>query len=338
MSLTLGEKLRQAREESGITLSEVAEQTRISPLYLESIDNNDYRALPGGIFNKGFVKSYAKYVGLDEHEALMDYSAIVAESESAEEEKMKLYQPQVLTDDRAGSSMMPTIILAAVILALMTGGILYGVSYLRQPAEPTPANKQAANSNSNNAQPANTSITTPTDGVPDMATLKVEFKTTTQPVRLTAITDGVKSDKVVTAGNSATFEPKESITLNYNRWNAAVVQLTINGKPIVLPSAPIGNPKSQRIEFTISKDNLAQIWQAGTISIEVPQANTDAKVNVAPANGAAPPAATKPNPATKPSTPANTATKPTPERKPIETPKPTFPRKVIIIGNANRPQ
>src|SRR5438309_10498251 len=57
MSLTLGEKLQQAREEKGFTLSEVSDQTRISSLYLESIENDDYRTLPGGIFNKGFVKS-----------------------------------------------------------------------------------------------------------------------------------------------------------------------------------------------------------------------------------------------------------------------------------------
>ncbi len=43
MSLTLGEKLRQAREARGINLSEVAEQTRISPLYIESIENDGTR-------------------------------------------------------------------------------------------------------------------------------------------------------------------------------------------------------------------------------------------------------------------------------------------------------
>ena len=40
MSLTLGQKLRQAREEKGIPVSEVAEQTRIAPLYIDSIDND----------------------------------------------------------------------------------------------------------------------------------------------------------------------------------------------------------------------------------------------------------------------------------------------------------
>ena len=86
MSLSLGEKLREAREERGFTIADVAEQTRISSLYLESIENDDYRILPGGIFNKGFVKSYAKFVGINEAEALQDYSALLAQTSSAEDE------------------------------------------------------------------------------------------------------------------------------------------------------------------------------------------------------------------------------------------------------------
>src|SRR6185369_11249664 len=99
MSLTLGEKLRQAREERGISISEVAEQTRISPHYIDSIENDDYRTLPGGIFNKGFVKSYAKYVGVDEQEALQDYSRLISQQEGAGGEEPKTYRPEVLTDD-----------------------------------------------------------------------------------------------------------------------------------------------------------------------------------------------------------------------------------------------
>ena len=90
MSSTLGEKLRQARLERGISISEVAEQTRISPLYLEAIDVDNYKTLPGGIFNKGFVRSYAKYVGVDEQEALQDYSRLVAQNEEKEEEKFEI--------------------------------------------------------------------------------------------------------------------------------------------------------------------------------------------------------------------------------------------------------
>src|SRR5438105_4365055 len=160
MSLTLGEKLRQAREERGIPISEVAEQTRISSLYLQSIENDDYKILPGGIFNKGFIKSYAKYVGIDEQEALMDYSRLLAAAETAEPDEYKPYKPEVLTDDRPGSSMIPTIIFAVVILALMSAGILFGIKYLRNQPETPVASNSATNANANIlSQPnANTAI------------------------------------------------------------------------------------------------------------------------------------------------------------------------------------
>jgi cytoskeletal protein RodZ len=62
MSQTLGEKLRQAREARGVSISEVAEQTRISALYLKSIENDDYKPLPGGMMFE-LVKSQPRSAG-----------------------------------------------------------------------------------------------------------------------------------------------------------------------------------------------------------------------------------------------------------------------------------
>ncbi len=332
MSQTLGEKLRQAREERGFTLGEVADQTRISGLYLECIENDDYRTLPGGIFNKGFVKSYAKFVGINEQEALTDYSALISQSEIIENPELKLYKPEVLTDGPGGASNVPTIIMAVVILALMTAGILFLVDYLRQPTEPIAANTAPkANSNSDATTPPEGSAELPSN-LPEMATVKIEFKAVGQPVRLIATKDGEKSDNVVAAGSSANFEPKETLILNYNRWNATAAQLTINGKPITLPSEPLKNATDKaRIEFTISKENLGQIWMDGAILKEVPaavvpDANTVATTanTTAPA-GTPPPRATPATPpANKPPTNANTAPKPAPTKAP-STPAPSTP-------------
>lgn len=319
MSLTLGEKLRQAREAGGITLSEVAEQTRISSLYLESIENDDYRILPGGIFNKGFVKSYAKFVGIDEQEALLDYSRILAETEGAEETATKVYKPEVLTDDGFGSSMIPTIIVAVIILGLMTAGILYGVRYLRQSSEPETANRTAANTNSNTVPASDPGASRPEADIPDMATLRVEFKALTLPVSLSATSDGKMSSNVVTPGTSSIFEPKESLKLSYSRSLAQNVQLTINGKNITLPAVPLV-PRRNSIEFDITKENLGQIWTSGSISTDVAPAVIDE--NAATGTVAAPPTAppaTHPTPVTKPSVEANTAQPPV--AKPTVTPK-----------------
>src|SRR5204862_6437338 len=104
MSQTLGEKLRHAREERGISISEVAEQTRISALYIESIEKDNYKPLPGAIFNKGFLKSYAKFIGVDEEEALSDYALIAAERAPISEQHMNVYPPPDLTDHHTHAS------------------------------------------------------------------------------------------------------------------------------------------------------------------------------------------------------------------------------------------
>ncbi|MEQ1646926.1 MAG: hypothetical protein ABL959_25950, partial [Pyrinomonadaceae bacterium] len=143
---------------------------------------------------------------------------------------------------------------------------------------------------------------------------------------------GEKSDNVVAAGSSSIFEPKESLTLNYNRWNATSAQLTINGKPITLPSEPLKNAIDKgRIEFSISKENLGQIWMDGAISKEVPtaavpDANTIATTaNTAAPAGTPPPRATPVTPAAnKPPTNTNTAPKPAPTKAP-STPAPSTP-------------
>jgi len=60
-----GTFLRQAREQRGLTLQELAVTTKISARVLESLERNDPSKLPGGIFSRAFVRAYAREVGLD---------------------------------------------------------------------------------------------------------------------------------------------------------------------------------------------------------------------------------------------------------------------------------
>ena len=278
MSLTLGEKLRQAREERGISIAEVAEQTRISPHYLEFIENDDYRTLPGGIFNKGFVKSYAKYVGIDEHEALQDYSKLISSQDSEISEEPKTYRPEVLTDDRSSSSILPTLIIAAIILGLMTWGVLELVKYVQNnPSALTTANTNTATANSNSANAntansnsaANANTTAP---LPSINEIKLEFKTS-ESVSVEATVDGKKASKVISVETPETYTATQSLKLRYYRGFADKVQLTLNGKQIAAPLAPA---KGNGVEFEINKENIAQILQSGQISApSAPNANAN---------------------------------------------------------------
>ncbi len=76
-----GEKLRKQREHRGITLEAVANTTKISTRMLKALEDEHFDQLPGGVFNKGFVRAYARQVGLNEEEAINDYLAALAESQ-----------------------------------------------------------------------------------------------------------------------------------------------------------------------------------------------------------------------------------------------------------------
>src|SRR3984893_14962980 len=72
---SFGGKLRDARESRGITLRQIANATKISIGALEALERNDISRLPGGIFSRAFVRSYAIEVGLEPEETIREFIA-----------------------------------------------------------------------------------------------------------------------------------------------------------------------------------------------------------------------------------------------------------------------
>ena len=68
-----GERLKRERELREVTPNEVVVATRISLRFLEALENEDWDKLPGGVFNRGFVRAIARYLGLDEEHLLAEY-------------------------------------------------------------------------------------------------------------------------------------------------------------------------------------------------------------------------------------------------------------------------
>lgn len=69
----VGSRLRAARESRGLSLGEIARQTKIAASVLDAIERNDVARLPGGIFARAFVRSYAIEVGLDPDRTVQDF-------------------------------------------------------------------------------------------------------------------------------------------------------------------------------------------------------------------------------------------------------------------------
>ncbi len=115
-----GEHLRREREMRGVSLDEIAGATRIQVRFLEALEREQWEKLPGGVFNRGFVRSVARYLGLDEEAILGEYT--------------------IATGDRGTASSIPTRslpitephsqwlvwLVAIVLIALVVGGGIYG--------------------------------------------------------------------------------------------------------------------------------------------------------------------------------------------------------------------
>src|SRR5690242_6836888 len=74
-SPTVGQRLKAQREKRGIALADVAASTKIAKAALLAIERDDIKPLPGGIFTRAFVKSYAQALGLNPDETVREFMA-----------------------------------------------------------------------------------------------------------------------------------------------------------------------------------------------------------------------------------------------------------------------
>lgn len=70
---SFGDRLKKEREQRSISLDDISLSTKIGTRMLRALEEEKFEQLPGGIFNKGFVRAYARHVGLDEEQTLADY-------------------------------------------------------------------------------------------------------------------------------------------------------------------------------------------------------------------------------------------------------------------------
>ena len=90
---TFGERLKRERELREVSLKEIATATRIAPKFLEALENEQWNRLPGGVFGHGFVRSIARYLGLNEEDLLSEYDLARAEATAPATQKPEVRIP-----------------------------------------------------------------------------------------------------------------------------------------------------------------------------------------------------------------------------------------------------
>ncbi len=101
-----GNKFRKARESKELSFDDVSNVIKITPRMLRAIEEENFDQLPGGVFNKGFIRSYAKHLGLDPEEAVNEY---LEKMRQAQIEAQQAWQPpQPEPEKRSASKPAPS--------------------------------------------------------------------------------------------------------------------------------------------------------------------------------------------------------------------------------------
>ena len=123
---TIGNYLKSGREARNIGLSEVARSTKISKWYLDCLEKDEFDKIPGGPYIKGYIASYASYIGIEEDEILKRYDSLQINSDDENEVQDHLPEDKKKQKSPGFSfSKKKLLILSMVIFVLLAFGINY---------------------------------------------------------------------------------------------------------------------------------------------------------------------------------------------------------------------
>jgi cytoskeleton protein RodZ len=265
---TFGENLKREREMRGVSLDEISAATRIATRFLQAIENEQWDQLPGGVFNRGFVRAVAHYLGLDEENIVAEYVLAAGDRQSV---PVWTGSPPKVTTEQPW---LAWIVAAVIVVALLAGG-WFGVRRFsawraarraaRSGAVSASASPVAADLPANTAPTAAPDETTPNpdaaqappsvmadsapatnamppaispDATPATAPVAGPFELKVEAGKKTKVTVKADANRVfdgtMKAGENHTFTARDQFEISAR--DAGALQIELNGKTI----PPIG--------------------------------------------------------------------------------------------------
>jgi cytoskeleton protein RodZ len=235
----IGSSLRGAREHQKLELSDVERETRIRARYIKALEDDQFDVLPGAAYAKGFLRTYADFLGLDAQRFLDEYNTHFAPTEAPEAPPpVRIKRPHRLLDAR----------LVAVPLALAIGLFVWQVAFgsgggqHHHVAYAPPLPRVAART---------TAPERPATAAPRPTTARITLTAARGPcwmsVRLGSATGTSVYERTLQQGETVRFTGTSLWMRLGAPWN---LEATLNGKPAQLPAAigdVIVSPSAVRI-------------------------------------------------------------------------------------------
>jgi len=227
----LGEEFRSAREARGLTLSDVAEQIHIRSVYLNAIENEDWKAIGAPVYVRGFIRTYARFLGVDGEDAVARFNA------AAPPERPVQTAAIDYTDDheRTGPSWLA--ILGGLVALLLVAFVIYEYwqyakgGTARKPVAAASAAPQPAAAAPGSQSPVPSAAPSASPGAAVHHQLAIRL---TQRSWIRVTVDGAtKIEGIFPAGTARTFTGSAA---DVRAGNAGGVLVTVDGRS----SGPMG--------------------------------------------------------------------------------------------------
>ncbi|HEX9365096.1 MAG TPA: RodZ domain-containing protein [Vicinamibacterales bacterium] len=251
-----GGKLRQARERRGISLRQIASSTKIAAAALDALEKNDISKLPGGIFSRAFVRSYAVEVGLDPDDTVKEFLERFNQEPPPSAESMAAAIPEEEKQFEQRQRQAAKALAFGVALFVVVIVILYFVLRGRRVVVPEPPPPPVAAEPAAPPAPAPDATPLADAGAPTGATpVAGQLKLEVRPVSecwVSIIVDGRKlSARVMQAGERQSYVVQREAIVEVG--DAGAFAFSVNGRP----GKPLGD-KGQVKTLKLTPSTFAQ--------------------------------------------------------------------------------
>ncbi len=219
-----GGKLRLARERRGISLRQIAASTKISVAVLEALERNDISKLPGGIFSRAFVRSYAIEVGLDPDETVQEFLDRF-QAEPAPSSQVPASIPEEESSFESQQRMARVVFVLVLVSVPLIGLVLYFTLRTPRPASRPTAAAPTAESTAAASRP----VTEP--AVPPAAST-IPAPAPAAPINPPPVANRPAATRGANPSTTAAATAK-TIRLELHPTGDCWIKLTVDGQPVI---------------------------------------------------------------------------------------------------------
>lgn len=185
-TLTAGDILRQERERLGLNEKEVADQLHITMHYVKALESNSYEKLPGAVFAKGYLKSYALLLGLDVEDLMSRYDEFTYQQKADSEQERRLLRARKKKDRNKPFVIISLIVFVAGFLGLWLVNSYFGEGSVSD--VPSTAESTGDAGRAENLRPALPQVVEQQVTTPPQLTLEVEAEEVAVPIPIPQLT------------------------------------------------------------------------------------------------------------------------------------------------------